>query len=198
MGLFRAILVFFVFNTSFLCASNISIETCWNSEFSQKEKKLSSIIDYHMNLVMLAEKYGINEHLIKCSKYNCEYIRAHVQQYINSCIDIKQSIDYVVNEMSNRFIDLTLFNLQDYEGSFYPCTQHDLTKRLYSEYEQKRPLPPKIEYGITICLIGYFVSLIPYPPIAVCGYAIMAYGAEKIADGYFSELDKKYEKEHEK
>lgn len=198
MGLFRTAFVFCVFNTSFLCASTIPLETVWNKDFPSKEKKISSIIDYHIGLIFSGEKYGINPNQIKCAKHNCEYIRAHVQQYLNSCIDIKQSIDYIVNEMYFKFIDLTIFNLQDYEDSFYPCTQHDLTKRLYVEYEQKRPLPPKIEYGITICLIGYFVSLIPYPPISACGYAIMLYGAEKIADGYFSELDKKFEKEYEK
>lgn len=172
------------------------IDKLYRSDFPTKEKLLASTIDFDIQLILDSEKYGITQSLIKCAKQNCEHIRAHIQQYNKQCIDMDNAFDYIDGLMTSKFVVLGDYDIDKYKKSFNSCTNHDLIKRLYSPHEQKKPLPPKIEYGITISLIGYFITLIPYPPIAACGYGIMIYGANLIADGYFSEQDKKYEKEY--
>ncbi len=174
----------------------IPVDKIYDSSFPSKEKMLASTIDYNISLIAIQESYGVNENLSKHAKFIAEHIRSHIQVYKKECIDTNQALDYVLGVVANKFVDLSEYDLEKYRDSFYKCTDKDLTKRLYTQYEQKRKLPPKIEYGLTISLIGYFVTLIPFPPIASCGWGIMLYGANLVAEGYFSEQDKKYDKEN--
>jgi len=197
MGWIRvAIIVCFAGCNFSLAAETIPDLTVYQSCFEKRERDISSFIDYHLGMVTVLENYTIDKFAVKSAKENLEYIRAKIQVYNNKCIDVNEAMDYITSMMETKFVNLTEYDIDKYKESFYPCTSADLTRRLYVQYEQKKPLPPKIEYGITICAIGYFVWLIPFPPIKVCGYAIMAYGAEKIVDGYFSEKDRQYEQEH--
>jgi len=177
--------------SSYLFA-DVAVPSCVDSALTEEEVKLGYLLDGHLDKMVSA----INHLDTKCAKINSEFVRARVQIFQKQCIDPKEALEFVISELKYKFVDLSEYDLEGFIDKFYACSASDLLKKLEVENTSgKKRLPPRIECGIIASLTGYFLILLPIPPVVRVGWIVIGFGLELICEGYFQEQDRKYYEE---
>jgi hypothetical protein len=159
--------------------------------------------DYHayfdQNIILInIHCDGMTKHKLNEVKKHTTYIKLEARTYLSNHGDYEEAkkfhkLDYgfdeTIKKLKNDGVSLSAAEIAFMYDFLYGPIRKGFDPEGISEEEELKLVPLKVRFGVTICLCGFFLHVLPDVRLKETGKNLMAFGGALAFEGMVSKLE---------